>query len=220
MPKEFDVESRTVERSFFWEEEPTLTCSLCLPQLTGEGPAIRRIQRYYEHLASRLLHHWERRLYPEACAEAEEARRASYPFQPYENRIRFQVTCLRDGLLSLYWDDWLYIGGARGETRRHGDTWDLTSGVPLPMAAFFPPKTKLRQTLVPIAIQQAETNLTAGTSLYYDDYPALIHRHFDKGNFYLTGDTLAFFYPLHSIAPYAEGIPTFTVPLSGGNRET
>jgi len=215
MSDEFAVEERVVERPFFWEEEPVLSCSLRLPSLTGGGTAARRINRYYQQLEARLIRRWERRLYPAACAEAQEARQASYPFLPHEARVTFQVTCLRDGRLSLYWDDWLFTGGAHGAVCRHGDTWDTHTGCPMPMAAFFPPGTKLRKALSRLAVQQAQANLDAGTSLYFDDFQSLIFRRFDRENFYLADGKLMFFYPLYAIAPYAEGIPTFTAALAG-----
>ena len=215
---ELRIEERVVDRPFFWNEEPVLHCSLHLPRLTGGGRGIRRIDRYYQHLAQYLVRTWERRLYPIACEDAVQARAASYPFQPYEVEITYQVTCLQDGLLSLYWDCRQRFGKAR-DTFRQGDTWVLDTGSPLPMSSFFPRGTKLRNLLPRAAAEQAASNAAAGTSVYFDSCPALLRRYFDRRRFYLTPDDLAFFYPSATVAPWEEGIAVFTVPLPAAARQ-
>ncbi len=101
-------------------------------------------------------------------------------------------------------------------TARWGDVWSLKSGCPMTMAEFFPPRANLKRALPELAARQAAEAVAAGTSYYFEDYPERLREAFDCKRFYLTEDALKFFYPLYSAAPYAEGIPTFSVPLEDG----
>ena len=63
------------------------------------------------------------------------------------------------------------------------------------------------------AREQIRQRLATGESLYYDDWPRRLSTDFSPDRFYLTeGDRLAFFYPLYTLAPYAEGLPVFSIP--------
>ena len=214
VPTNLEFHPDTWERTFFWEEEPVLLCSLTLPAFdrpsTGAG---RRISRYYLHLSRWLRSLWEHQVFPAACAALQAARDASLPFHPYREAITVQVTRNSGGLFSLYWDSYWYTGGAHGMTARWGDTWDLSTGCPMSLSDFFPPHTEIKRLLPALAERQAAAALAAGTSLYAPDYPELLRTQFDGKRFYLDDQTLFFFYPLCSIAPYAEGIPVFSAPL-------
>lgn len=205
------------KKTYCWDEEPVLSCSLSLPAFDRPtGRAGRRIARYYIHLSQWLRATWERQVFPAACAALQSARDASLPFQPYEETVSFQVTKNSGGLFSLYWDSCWYTGGAHGTTARWGDVWSLKNGCPMTMAEFFPPRTNLKRVLPELAVRQAAEAAAAGTSWYYEDYPERLRTEFDPKRFYLTEEALSFFYPLYAAAPYAEGFPTFSVPLEDG----
>ena len=59
---------------------------------------------------------------------------------------------------------------------------------------------------------QSEARLQSGESFFYADAPARVRRFFSPQRFYLTGDSLAVFFPMLSLAPAAEGIPVFLLP--------
>ncbi len=205
------------KKTYCWDEEPVLSCSLALPVFSkAANRAGQRIARYYIHLGQWLRSGWEHQVFPAACAALQAARDASLPFQPYEETVAFQVTKNSGGLFSLYWDSYWYTGGAHGMTARWGDVWSLKTGCPMTMREFFPPRTDLKKRLPELAARQAGEAIAAGTSWYYEDYPERLRAEFDLKRFYLTEEALSFFYPLYAAAPYAEGIPTFTVPMKDG----
>lgn len=207
----------TWKKTYCWDEEPVLSCSLTLPAFDRPaGRASRRIARYYVHLSQWLRSCWERQVFPAACAALRAAREASLPFHPYEETVTFQVTRNIAGLFSLYWDSYWYTGGAHGVTARWGDVWNLKTGCPMSMPEFFPPHIDWKRLLPELAARQAAEAIAAGTSFYFEDYPERLRTNFDCKRFYLSEDALLFFYPLYSVAPYAEGIPTFSIPLEQG----
>lgn len=199
------------ERTLNWEGEPVLSLSLQTPKLPEDAPGLRRIGRYYQRFAQQWRARWEGPLYVQACACAKAMRARSYPFRPWEARLTFQVTHQTGALLSVCLDAYEYAGGAHGLTVRHGDTWELPGGTPRTLASFFPPRCPWRR----LALEQVQADirrrLGTGEAWFDPDWQRLTVREFDPEHFYCTPEGPAVFYPLYSIAPYAEGIPVFPI---------
>lgn len=194
-----------------WEGEPVLVLSLRTPELDAESRGARRINRYYGKLAQIWKARWETSLFPSACAALAEARAASRPFEPWSVTLDYRVTQDEAGLLSLYVDA-VERSTGRPLTVRTADTWDLASGVPHLLTDFLPPTRLWRQSLLAELTAQSEARLQSGESFFYADAPARVRRFFSPQRFYLTGDSLAVFFPMLSLAPAAEGIPVFLLP--------
>ena len=193
------------------EGEPVLILSLRTPELDAEGRSARRINRYYGKLAQIRKARWETSLFPAACAALADARAASRPFEPWSVTLDYRVTQEEAGLLSLYVDAVERAAG-RPLTVRTADTWDLTSGIPYLLTDFLPQARLWRRALLAELAAQAEARLQSGESFFYADAPARVRRFFSPQRFYLTGDSLAVFFPMLSLAPAAEGIPVFLLP--------
>jgi hypothetical protein len=138
-------------------------------------------------------------------------RERSRPFQPWEARLTYQVTCQTEDLLSLSVDAYEYAGGAHGLTTRRGDTWDLPAGLPRTLASFFPPRHPWRRLVLEQVERDIRRRLSSGESWFEPDWQRLIVREFDPERFYCTPEGPVVFYPLYSVAPYAEGIPVFPI---------
>lgn len=196
-----------------YEEEPMLSLALRWPTLPDTGAALRRVDRCCRRTAGAWRDRWTGPLAREAAAAAAAAREQSRPIRPWEARLDFTITYRENGLLSLFWEAYEYTGGAHGTTVRFGDTWDLATGTPRSLWSFFPSRSRPKRQLLAAAREQICQRLATGESLYYDDWPRRLSADFSPDRFYLTeGDRLAFFYPLYTLAPYAEGLPVFSIP--------
>lgn len=209
------VDAGLWKRVLKWEDAPVLILSLRYPKLPEDRAGLRRVGRCYRRAADLWKTRWEGKLYRDACAAAEAAQAEGRPFQPWEAKLDYTVTLQREGLLSLYMDAWEYAGGAHGLTVRHADTWEPRSGTVRPLASFFPPRSHWRRQVLESLYTQAEARVAAGETLYFDDWPARLQGAFNPERFYLTEEGIAIFYPLYTIAPYAEGIPVFQIPYPG-----
>ncbi|WP_186564621.1 DUF3298 and DUF4163 domain-containing protein [Lawsonibacter celer] len=209
------IETEVWKRVLCWEDEPILHLSLQFPKLPDTPPGLRRIGRYYHQIAEQWKRRWEGRLYAQAQAAARSAREASHLFRSWEARLTYSVTYQQDGLLSLYLDAYEYTGGAHGLTVRHGDTWQVPEGTPRALHTFFPPHSRWRRQIFSEICRQIESRVKAGDSLFADDWEHRLAPAFDPEHFYLTSEGISVFFPLYSIAPYAEGIPAFPIPFPG-----
>lgn len=200
------------KRVLKWEDEPVLKLSLNWPGLPEDTRGQRRVDRYYRQVSDQWKARWEGLLYREACEAAQFSLKNSHVFRPWEGKLDYSVTFNRDGLLSIYQNACEYAGGAHGVTLRWADTWEPRSGTPRTLRSFFPPGHRWKRTVLEQLEHQAEARVAGGETLYFDDWRVRLIKEFDPDRFYLTEEGICIFYPLYAIAPYAEGIPVFTIP--------
>ena len=138
------AEAMTAEREWTVEEIPVLSASISLPEPVPAADKVsRRIRRYYQLQCRSFLRYCETYLLPAAAEEYRAALAASLPLPHFRAELTYQVTYNDGGLWSLYTQSRESGFSGRPTLLRHGDTWDLTSGYPVPLSAFFPPPQRM-----------------------------------------------------------------------------
>ncbi|MPN50228.1 hypothetical protein SDC9_197854 [bioreactor metagenome] len=133
------------------------------------------------------------------------------PVRAYEARQVYQVTDLRACVLSLYFDRYLYTGGAHGSTVRTSQTWNLHGCRLLCLG-------RLAEGLPhdpSYLLGQIEAQIQADPQPYFDNYSELIGKTFHPDSFYSTPEGIVLYYQQYDIAPYASGIREFLIPYGG-----
>lgn len=210
-----ELETCSLKREMSHEGIPVLSVSVSVPRILHpvRSAAAKRINRYYQHTCKVFLRYCETHLFQLAVEEFKGALEGSFPFRKFDAVFTYTAAWNQDCVLSLYTDCYEYTGGAHGNTVRYADTWDLNVGYPLPLSIFFPHGAPYRKRMLAFAAKQADAEVSSGESMYFDDYKKLLVKHFNPHNYYLAPDGLAFYYQLYTIAPYVEGIVSFTVPF-------
>lgn len=209
-------ETFAAEREWTVDGIPVLTASLCLPKpVPVTGSIARRIDRYYRLYCRSYLRYCEHWLFPKAAEDYRCALQGSAPLPQYTATLTYHVTCNENGFFSLYTDARECCGG-RTELLRRGDTWDLLSGYPASLSAFFSRPASCKKKLFVCAAAEITRQQSAGLSLYHEGWRQELRHHFSSENFYLTPQGLVFFYQMYAIAPAAEGIPVFCLPFGEG----
>jgi len=212
------TEPFTTDREWTVEEIPVLTASVSLPQPIPVTTQIaRRILRYYRLQARSFLRYCERCLFPQAEAEYRAALACSLPLPCFRAELTYTITYNESGLWSLYTQSKEITGPRTPLLTRRGDTWDLSTGYPVSISAFFPPHSPWKKHLLSLASEEIRQRESSGISRYYDSWHKALRCKLNPENFYLTQDGLTFFYPMYTIAPAMEGIPTFTLPFHAGD---
>lgn len=208
------VSEERIQKEFLYDGLALVAVSIVFPSIRGEPKrAARRMNAYYKHAAKSLLASVKRRLVPGAVDEYKDAVEHGYPFRPYEVVTQFTVTLNNGALLSIYTDKYIYTGGAHGNTTRVSENWDAQTGWFREMRSFFPRMANYKRILTQNATAIAADQMAAGTHFYFDDYPALIRKYFNRHSFYMSPEGMNTFYGQYEIAPYSEGIPVFLYPL-------
>jgi len=208
-----DLQPFTTERVWTVEEIPVLTARLSVPEpLSAEDRISRRIRRYYRLQLRAYLRYCESFLLPQAEAEFRAALAASTPLPSFRAELDHTITYREGSLLSLCIRSLESV--PQGSTRSvwWGDTWDLTDGYPVPLSAFFPPRSSWKRALTTYAEAELRRREEQGAVHPRGGLCRLLRRHFNPRSYYLTPEGLVFFYPAGSIAPMAEGILSFNVP--------
>lgn len=179
-----------------------------------ESSKTARIERYFSYFAQQWISRWETVLYPAARNVFAEAQAQSKCFLPWTAALNYVITFQRPPLVSLYLEVSEHDHISHPRISRFGETWDCSTGYPRTLRSFFPPHSRRwKKELLDSMKAQAVQQLNSGESLLNHDCVQIMDRTFDPDRFYLTDHGVTLFYPLYVLGPYAEGIPTFTVPL-------
>lgn len=211
-----ELETFSAEREWTAEGIPILRAEISLPQPTDrKNRTARRIHRFYQLQGRSYLRYCENWLAPRAAADCRLALASSAPLPQYTARLTYRITCNEGGILSLHTDSHEFAGG-KPLVLRHGDTWDLGSGYPLPITAFFSGRAPIRKQLLQTAATEIRRQEDTGIAHYRDDWPQALKRSFNRNHFYITPEGLWVFWQMYAIAPAAEGIPAFCLPFENG----
>ncbi|MFR4200137.1 MAG: DUF3298 domain-containing protein [Flavonifractor plautii] len=206
-------------REFCWEEEPVLAVSGVRLELPEGIPGLRRLERWCRRLEGAWAARWERELYPRACTAARQAREVSHPFRPWEASLTGAVTLHTPECLSLYYDAAERTGGPHGVTLRQGSAWALP-GEPPDAGGAVSAGIPVEGMGAGGGGAAAPGSAVRGGSWFAPDWEARLPRSFDPERFYLTEAGPVIYFPLYSIAPYAEGIPAFSLAIPGQKENT
>ena len=211
--QQLETETFFAQREWTAEGIPVLCAEISLPRpIAPDNRISRRIHRFYQlqgHSYLRYCEHW---LAPKAAADCRQALMDSTPLPQYTARLTCHITCNEAGIFSLYTDTQEFTGGPTLMLRR-SDTWDLRTGYPLPVSAFFPKQARIRSLLLQTAAAEIRRQEEAGTAAYAPSWPQTMKRTFNRNHFYITPDAFCFFWQMYAIAPSTEGFPTFSIPF-------
>lgn len=129
---------------------------------------------------------------------------------PFELIDTVKVTYHKGNIVSLYIDSYDYTGGAHGLTTRKGDTWSLPSCQRVSFSSLVKNVPDCKAWAENEILRQIKEQKTE--HLYFKGYSGLIMKYFDDKRFYLTCCGACLYFQLYEIAPYATGIPVFTLP--------
>ncbi|MBP1753993.1 MAG: hypothetical protein H6Q59_391 [Firmicutes bacterium] len=155
-------------------------------------------------------------LYQMAMVEYEYSVANNYPIRQFEAFVDFVVTYNQNCMISLYFDQYEFAGGAHGLTVRYADTWNLNKSKKMELSDFFVHRSNYKEYIIRTINKQIEEALAKKDAMYFDDYEKLVRENFKTNNFYLSKDGLVIFFQQYDIAPYAAGLPTFVIPYGPG----
>ncbi len=155
-------------------------------------------------------------LYQMAMVEYEYSVANNFPVRQFEAVVDFTVAYNQSCLVSLYFDQYEYAGGAHGLTVRYSDTWNLEKSKRLEMSDFFPHKDNYREYVLQVIDKQIEYRIANEGAMFFEDYEKLKKENFKTNNYYITKEGMVVYFQEYDIAPYAVGLPRFTIPYGPG----
>ena len=173
--------------------------------------AVEKINAFYEALAKEKEAYCRTELYSQASEDAQYIRDNEPAFQRYEYLMNYHITLNRGCVVSLYREEYSYLGGAHGMTVRTSESWDFTDGKKITLKELLG-GSGYEDTVKQWIKKQIAENLKTPNSIYFEDYKKNVETSFRSDNFYLTPDHIIVFFQQYDIAPYVAGITEFRLP--------
>ncbi len=151
-------------------------------------------------------------LYQMAMVEYEYSVANDFPIRQFEAFVDFTVTYNQNCMLSLYFDQYEYAGGAHGLTYRYSDTWNLSKSKRMDLVDFFPGRNQYKKYLIETINKQIAAEVAKGNGMFFENYEKLVSENLKTNSFYLSEEGVVIYFQQYDIAPYAAGIPTFVIP--------
>ncbi len=202
------ITSRHIEEKPQYRGVVMVEIDIAYPRVWVKGhPAGQAISFAYDRIARRFYAFASRKMFPDAIGSWKNSRKNQVPFHPHLAKMVYEVPFNQAGLLSIYYDQDTYTGGAHGNTMRRADTWQVPEARRLSLNDFFE-NAGYRN----VVFRAIFAEIQKQPESYFEDFQKNVFQYFDSRHFYLTPQGFAFFFPLYSIAPYSSGIPVFLIP--------
>lgn len=182
-----------------------------------EAEAIEQLNQFYKRKAEEFEHYAREILFLQSAQSYQELKEMQNPAIPYEAYCDYKITFLSDCFVSLYYDYYLFTGGAHGTTLRLSDTWNLETGAKAGLESFFPDNPNYREDILTsistyIKEQQENPDSTENTD-YFENASDSVFTEFNENSFYLTPEGIVIYFQQYDIAPYSSGIMQFLIPF-------
>jgi hypothetical protein len=185
------------------------------PEVTipGQESAADAINSYYERQFEESYAITEG--LENARIDQESAKEGGYEFYAHVYECIPEVYYNGNNRLSLLNTHYVNSGGAHPYVYYSSETFDLLTGEKLALTDFFGAGDEaVLEKVYQTALAQIEAKVGSDDFIYYEDYAVTLRDYYDAENFFLSGNYLVFYYQPYTIAPYAAGLPMFTLDLA------
>lgn len=202
-----------LENELYYDDVVILKYRIKFPQMVKSRYryGMRRFNEYNYGKAVELQEYCQTELFKEAKELYEYNKENDYPVMVYEIILDYEVTYQSNWIVSLYTDDYMFLGGAHGNTKREVQNWNLQSGRQIELKDLFPNNPYYIIDILKEINKQIADQMESGENQYFDNYCQLVQENFRLENFYIVKDGIAIFFNQYEIAPYSSGIPVFII---------
>lgn len=199
------IRKRIIENNLKYENTVILKYYIEYPEITNENnTAIRMFNIYNERIAKDLQKRAESELYIEAIELYKYNKQNNYPIMTYEIYRTYEVTLNTNKLISLYADEYIFTGGAHGNTIRTSQTWNMDNARMIRLYELY-----RNPYFILNILKQIITQINNEKDIYFEDACCLVIETFNPQSFYLTPSSVVIYYQQYDIAPYSSGIRIF-----------
>jgi len=186
-----------------------------LATVSGTVPAVKNpseggavIDAFYADLLTQYVENAALTLQDSAASDE---RFSEEDFTHYAAELTARVE-RNDGVyLSVVCEMYEFTGGVHGNLALRSDTFLAATGERVGLYDLF---AVGEAEYLPFLQEFLAAELSKQPDLYYENAPQQVAQLFDPAHFYLTDEGLTLYFQMYDVAPYAAGVPTFTLPYS------
>lgn len=208
-----------LEDNLFYDKQLLLYYKVEYPQFYSYENQIvlNKINLFYKKRAWDVVTECIEDFFEIAVTYYNASKKKDIPIRLFEIYYIPNITYNENCFISLYYDKYVYTGGAHGQTYRTSDSWNLNSGSRVTLCELFVnSEFKILDYFKKNIMEQIKQNKEKEEFMYFDDYSKRIAEYFDINNFYLTPEGVIIYFQQYDLAPYASGIPEFLIPYTTG----
>ena len=202
-----NIVNRVIQNNLFYKGTIVLRYKIEYPQIPGAN----RFNVFYYSKAKELKERCEGELYEEAKKAFDFNQSQGYPTLVYDVDANYYITFNYGYRVSLYYDYYIYTGGAHGVTTRKSQTWCMKSERIIPLSSFYEGDPNYIPKIMKKINEQIKKNIENGDNYYFDNPCCLTAEYFNTENYYMYDSSIIIYYQQYEIGPYSSGILTFTV---------
>lgn len=212
------VRERVLQQDMYYKNYIVMSYTVKYPQFISDTYQIIAIKLNSLYRTKAIMYERSNimNLYQMAMVEYEYSMANNYPFRRFEAYVDYTMTYNQNCIISLYFDQYEYAGGAHGLTVRYSDSWNLKRSKRVELAELFPHRAHYRDYLIKMIDKQIEKEMQKSDAMFFENYEELVRENFRPNNFYLSKEGVNIYFQQYDIAPYAAGIPVFLIPYGPG----
>jgi hypothetical protein len=172
--------------------------------------SIKTVNQFYKSNALALQNNFRTKLYQMAVDQYLDDINNGFPVRVFEALQTFALTYNQACIISSYFDNYQYTGGAHGLTNRTSQTWNLRTGRILKLRELYKCSANYKTYIKNKIIEQIKEN----PDIYFENYEELVDQTFNVNSFYVTPSGVVVYFQQYDIAPYASGIREFLLPYN------
>lgn len=210
-----NIINNCINKTFYYNLVKILNLEISYPQiqLLENLNNQNNINLYYLNKANKFYIYVSNTLKKNAIDSYNYSIENNFPFIHYEAIMTYTVTLNNNCLLSTYFDQYEFTGGAHGNTIRTSESWNLETGTMITLTDLTDNPNYLEYIINHI-ITIANNRFEENQNLFFENYEELIQEYFNPNSFYLTSTGITFYYQHYEIGPYVSGIIEFHIPYN------
>lgn len=202
-----------IRKELYYKDTLILKYKISYPQISNSSFKLgqKAFNSFNKNNAIELKLYCEGKLFEEAKKTYEFNSSNGYPIMVYEVILNYEITYNNNNIVSLFSDEYIFSGGAHGNTIRRSQNWNLETFRQIPLEYFYSNDKYYVINILKEINRQIKQQIDAGNNYYFDNYCELVLETFKLENYYLYPNYITIFFQQYDIAPYSSGIPTFNV---------
>lgn len=207
----YRIIENTFEKELYYKDTVILKYTIKYPRIINNSMGANRFNRFNYEKAIKLKHYSENELFKEAKELYDYNVSNGYPVMMYEVFLDYTITYNQNSIVSLYSDEYIYSGGAHGNTIRSSQNWNINFGRQFSLESLFDNDCNYILDILKDINNQIEQQIANGSNQYFENYCSLVLNTINLNNFYLNPGYITIFFQQYDIAPYSSGIPSFNI---------
>jgi len=206
------VNNAVIQDDMKYNGETVLTYKIEYPQFSSMyyPIALNEMNQYYLFKAKEIQKYYTNELYKSAVEDYKYRLQNGFPFNAYEGLVQYNVTYNMFCVISIFTDNYIYSGGAHGNTVRNSETWNLQDNSQIKLNELFECLLDYKD----YVLKKVKDEIIKNPSIYFSDDESFIVENFNAESFYCTPEGIVIYYQQYDIAPYSSGIREFLIPYT------